>query len=523
MPRVALGGLLPDDPDIEENTKKNTHQSSSDATNDSIMNNSLIGSLGIKLKRRTGLPILPNHLQTFEEFCDKRLSPFVRGCKFSSGPIAEIGLIITEGFKAMHDIIYEAYSCKNKNALDEVLGKYDMSKFRSAIKKQEDVVNLVEDDDDALDSFFAEVLVCFSSIFEWVNQTDASAYLNGCTEKVKSVLENQGKLSKRQQSDYFREVRAFGYGIEVFMEALSAYVLAAHKQALSAGGESEVIYDAEKTSWYIECTSEIEHEDVGRMTIQEANHERLVRKIRYDFTSMVSAIVSTRVVLFQIIPALTPLTIFASAMSTSPVLLGHSSDYFKKTAPPMILNNPFSEARKEEQDRIDEAKVFFRSNWGGDEEDIELESEQLTINKWMVNLNAVFLFIFESRLCRFITNLTVFAVSMALTYGSPEFARTFVIVGSIIFFIVSAAVGLYAIVLLGNAMDIDDNDLTFGLGRRQEEEDESRTMEMKNMTGVNPMIDGETYHLKSDGIWKYRGESDKDGTISGYGRLKYVK
>jgi len=46
---------------------------------------------------------------------------------------------------------------------------------------------------------------------------------------------------------------------------------------------------------------------------------------------------------------------------------------------------------------------------------------------------------------------------------------------------------------------------------------------MKNMTGVNPMIDGETYHLKSDGIWKYRGESDKDGTISGYGRLKYVK
>jgi len=70
--------------------------------------------------------------------------------------------------------------------------------------------------------------------------------------------------------------------------------------------------------------------------------------MRQDYSLALSAIISARCVLFQIVPQLTVLTIFASIIGPAPVFV--FSKELNQLLPPLVVSKPFDEARRQEED-----------------------------------------------------------------------------------------------------------------------------------------------------------------------------
>ena len=88
--------------------------------------------------------------------------------------------------------------------------------------------------------------------------------------------------------------------------------------------------------------------------------EDLKRKLRANYAATLHALVATRGVLLQAIPLLSVVSIFASTMSSTPILM-HSQS-MTANLPEMLVSSPFAEARAQEQELIDEQEWIRRAN-----------------------------------------------------------------------------------------------------------------------------------------------------------------
>ena len=138
--------------------------------------------------------------------------------------------------------------------------------------------------------------------------------------------------------------------------------------------------------------------------------------------NLVAALVSTRVVLIQLIPDLTLLSTFAVDISSSPIFV--FSDSLTRDLPALVLWNSSGLAR----------------DW--------LVNMNMNIVAWKVNLLSVYLLVVESRLLQFVLNVVFNLLAVLLIFG-PNSAQPMIILLALVFFVSVAIVySFYLIILL---------------------------------------------------------------------------
>jgi len=226
---------------------------------------------------------------------------------------------------------------------------------------------------------------------------------------------------------------------------------------------------------------------------QEVQQQELKRKLRFDYAMCLSAMLGTRVVLMQLIPQLTLLSIYASIMSHTPIAV--FSKRLRENMPEMLISAPFAEARAQEQELIDETEWIRKTEMTVDQnclpnpetrrigkkvvqidkmvrELIEVENVEhrrkmtavlrqppRTVNEWMVMCNGFAILILESRGINFAVNLFKFALTVGLLISPPEYLKYWMLAALVIIAPYAFVIGLKCCVILGFAMDITDDDL----------------------------------------------------------------
>jgi hypothetical protein len=226
---------------------------------------------------------------------------------------------------------------------------------------------------------------------------------------------------------------------------------------------------------------------------QEVQLEELKRKLRYDYSVCLAAMVTTRVVLLQVVPQLTLLSIYCSIMSYTPIMI--FSKRLRENMPELIISNPFVEARAQEQEIIDETEWIRKTEMSIDQNcipnpktrrvgstvvNIDESVRQLietknaalrkemtdvlseparSVNEWMVLCNGYCMLVLESRAIAFVLNLYKFALTVGLLVSPPEYLIYWMLSALIIVTPYCFVIGLKCAVILGVAMDITDDDL----------------------------------------------------------------
>jgi len=251
---------------------------------------------------------------------------------------------------------------------------------------------------------------------------------------------------------------------------------------LSASDE----YIEKKMAHAIKRHTESEEMDIVQL-------EESKRKLRTDYSAMVAAIVSTRSVILQLIPSLTVLSIFASTMSATPIFV--SSKRLDRNLPEMIISEPFTEARAQEQEGIDETEWIRKTEVSEEQncvpnpyhkmvkgklrvvsrearEAIEKGNEysrakmrriinmpSRTVDEWVVAINGLALYVTESRFINFLINLYRFILTIGILYSSQENLYYWMISAVIILVPYAWLLACKLTVIAGKALYITDADL----------------------------------------------------------------
>ena len=92
----------------------------------------------------------------------------------------------------------------------------------------------------------------------------------------------------------------------------------------------------------------------------DVQQEDLKRKLRANYAATLHALVATRAVLLQAVPLLSVVSIFASTMSSTPIMV--HSESLRANLPELLVSSPFAEARAQEQELSDEQEWIRRAN-----------------------------------------------------------------------------------------------------------------------------------------------------------------
>ena len=220
--------------------------------------------------------------------------------------------------------------------------------------------------------------------------------------------------------------------------------------------------------------------------------------LRHNYSELLYAIVATRGVLLQAIPSLTILSIFASTMSRTPIMV--HSERLAGNLPELIISKPFVEARVMEQELIDEQEWIRRANLTEDQNcvqnpktkifkgvqvtvdpklrmKIEAENElsrkrmieiinmpTRCVDEWIVAINGTTIYVTESRSINFCLNLYKFILTIGMLWTDPDKLMWWMASAVIVLLPYCVLTALGAIVVLGKALYITDNDLEHALG-----------------------------------------------------------
>lgn len=145
-------------------------------------------------------------------------------------------------------------------------------------------------------------------------------------------------------------------------------------------------------------------------------------KDKSDRMNLVSALVSSRVVLIQLIPGLTLLSTLAVDISSSPILVFNSD--LVELLPPFFMTDSVRQARNSLE------------QMGNDDE------------PWKVRSMAVYLCVQESRSIQFFLNLCSNLIALGLIFGRGEMVD-FIISASILLFVLTSLIqAIYPFILL---------------------------------------------------------------------------
>jgi len=246
---------------------------------------------------------------------------------------------------------------------------------------------------------------------------------------------------------------------------------------------------------WIEATSSEREETVD---MAEAQQVDLKRMLRHNYSELLYSIVATRGVLLQAIPSLTILSIFASTMSRTPIMV--HSERLAGNLPEMIISKPFVEARTMEQELIDEQEWIRRANLTEDqncvqnpktkilkgvrvkinanirkkiEEANEKSKERMrliinmptrSVDEWIIAINGTIIYVTESRSINFCFNLYKFILTIGMLWTDPDKLIWWMASAVIVLLPYSALTALGAVVALGKALYITDDDLEHAFG-----------------------------------------------------------
>jgi len=84
--------------------------------------------------------------------------------------------------------------------------------------------------------------------------------------------------------------------------------------------------------------------------------EELKRKLRQDYASILYGLIAVRAVLLQVVPQLTPLSIYASITAGTPMFVYEKE--LELGLAEFIISEPLAEARAQEQEMVDDARII---------------------------------------------------------------------------------------------------------------------------------------------------------------------
>ena len=167
-------------------------------------------------------------------------------------------------------------------------------------------------------------------------------------------------------------------------------------------------------------------------------------KIRYkkeQFSRFLSGLIGPRAILFQIVPPLAVLSIFAIQLAPTPIFfpVGEGEERLLND---YLITAPFEEARR----RLKEEEKLT---------DDELERKHI---QWMVQLEGILIYFSESRGIQIVANLLQFALTLSALF--PDHGFYAFGVGSLVLFLPQAMLrALKGVIYLGKYMGITDNHL----------------------------------------------------------------
>jgi len=233
------------------------------------------------------------------------------------------------------------------------------------------------------------------------------------------------------------------------------------------------------------------HEETEEMVA--AQQEDLKRKLRAHYAAAIHAMVATRAVLLHAIPALSFLSIYATTMSATPIMV--HSKRLANNLPELIISEPFVEARAQEQESIDEQEWIRRVNFVENQNRLPnpkyekvqgkfvkvgtvehalraeinnhnrervkeiMQSPSRVVDEWIVAINGITLYMTESRGINFLINLYKFILTVGMIWTSQDKMKYWMASSVLILFPHCLFVALGAVTVMGKALYITDKDL----------------------------------------------------------------
>jgi hypothetical protein len=209
-------------------------------------------------------------------------------------------------------------------------------------------------------------------------------------------------------------------------------------------------------------------ENTGEMTahrkdtVNRSNTKGDKENFREVLPSVISVLICSRVILFQIVPALVLFTTISMTLASFPLFIFNK--FLAETLPPLIIWGEINS-----QMAVDRELISFIAL---DPQTKEVLSKKETIRvlceeySWRLYLGGIILFWNESRLLQFFHSiLVVFFSFLLLIYSRDLLVYFVVIIGLLLVFIVSKS--LVFLLYLGNSMDLKDSDFPSWLLRNK--------------------------------------------------------
>jgi len=165
--------------------------------------------------------------------------------------------------------------------------------------------------------------------------------------------------------------------------------------------------------------------------------DKNITNINRAFSDCLAAIISTRVVLLQLLPGGALLSVYALATSSAPLFVSKNSKLYEMLSPPIILD-PFKRAKA-------------------------LEPKKYSKLKWLLALSAFHIFITQSRWIQYAVQLSLFVLSIAVLF-TPQSTTMFTILALVLVpFCIAQSLAL--IIALWKALGLTDDGDEYGSKR----------------------------------------------------------
>jgi hypothetical protein len=222
----------------------------------------------------------------------------------------------------------------------------------------------------------------------------------------------------------------------------------------------------------------------ARLTSTHSRSESEKKNIREVLPAVISVLICSRVILFQIVPSLVLFATLSMTLASFPLFI--FSDFLIETLPGLIIYGSVNRemaTEKELQSFIalhPETKEVL-----SEEETIRVLSEEYS---WRLFVRGIVLFWNESRLLQFIqSSLTLFFSFLLLIYSRELLVYLIVILAILFLFILTKS--LVFLLYLGSSLDVKDSDFPNWLLRQKKTGN--------SVTTVTP-VDAETGQAKQD-------------------------
>jgi hypothetical protein len=185
----------------------------------------------------------------------------------------------------------------------------------------------------------------------------------------------------------------------------------------------------------------------------------LEQGIKYDHAEVLYSLVATRAVLLQVLPHFSCLAIFASLTARAPLFV--VSEELKKGLHPLLYSfkESFRIAEQMEEDMIEHVHHYSID---------ELQQPPSTLSKprkrfWLIYINAINNFFFNSRLMDFFINFCKFIAALAVILGNVQQSVVVLIVLGAFSLPFATCASLFVVTVVGKALRITDEDLAWFL------------------------------------------------------------